>query len=76
MSGAWPAATWLLAGLGLVAAGLFMPVLSGMAVVSWAIIVIGCIALILGATQLQMMMGALMDRLPRAKRRTGADKTD
>lgn len=75
MSGAWLAAAWLLAGVGLVAAGRFLPVLSGMAAVSWTVIVIGCVALILGATQWQVTIGTLLDPLPSAQRRTGADRT-
>lgn len=60
MSGAWSAAAWLLTGLGLVVAGFFLPLAPGMAPASLAMIVAGGVALMLGATQVQMIVGSIL----------------
>lgn len=74
MSGAWSAAALLLAGFGLLAGGLCLPLPPGVAWASWAMIVIGGVALVLGATQVQMMIGALFERWSRARPLTDTDK--
>jgi hypothetical protein len=76
MSGAWSTAAWLLTGFGLVIAGFVLPLPSNMATVSWVLIVIGGIALMLGATQLQMMIGSLLQRSDPAGPRKGVNKND
>ena len=76
MSGAWRTAAWLLAGLGLLIGGFFLPLPPGIASVSAAIIVAGGVALVLGATKVQMMIESLLQRTARSTPRASADKSD
>jgi hypothetical protein len=76
MAHVWSTAAWLLAGLGLVIAGLVLPLPPAMAMASWIRIVVGCVALVLGATQVEMMIGSLLQRSGRAGPQTGTDKKD
>ena len=76
MSGAWRTAAWLLAGLGLLIGGFFLPLPPGIASVSAAMIVAGGVALVLGATKVEMMIESLLQRMARSTLRAGADKSD
>jgi hypothetical protein len=76
MSGAWRTAAWLLAGLGLLIGGFFLPLPPGIASVSAAMIVAGGVALVLGATKVQMMIESLLQRTARSTPRASADKSD
>ncbi|KAF1728485.1 hypothetical protein CSC76_05375 [Pseudoxanthomonas mexicana] len=76
MSGAWRPAAWLLAGLSLVIGGFFLPLPPGIASVSAAMIVAGGVALVLGATKVQMMIESLLQLMARSTPRAGADQSD
>lgn len=76
MAGVWSTAAWLLVGLGLVIAGLVLPLPPAIAMASWIMIVVGAVTLVLGATQLEMMIGSLLQRSGRADPHTGTDKKD
>lgn len=76
MSDAWRTAAWLLAGLSLVIGGFFLPLPPGIASVSAAMIVAGGVALVLGATKVQMMIESLLQRMARSTPRAGADQSD
>jgi hypothetical protein len=66
----------LLAGLGLLIGGFFLPLPPGIASVSAAMIVAGGVALVLGATKVQMMIESLLQRTARSTPRASADKSD
>ena len=76
MSGAWRTAAWLLAGLGLLIGGFFLPLPPGIASVSAAMIVAGGVALVLGATKVQMMIESLLQRTAHSTPRASADNSD
>jgi hypothetical protein len=76
MRGAWQAPSLLLAGAGLLMAGLTLPFPPGIEWAVWAFMIAGILALILGSMQVELIVHALHERIGRARPRSDIDTRD